>query len=281
MLRQHTVSAAVSLAGVGLHSGESVRATVQPAAADSGIVFVSMSGIEVPAHAMNVVDTTLATTLGRDGWTVATVEHLLAALVCEEIDNARIVVDGGEVPALDGSAKPWVDALRAVGRTEQDAPRRRIIVHTTIEVRDGDRVARLMPAPHFEVAARVVFAHPTVGEQRLDLCLHNGTFGHELAWARTFGFLHEVDYLRKSGLARGGGLDNAVVYGPDGPLNPEGLRGDDEAVRHKMLDMVGDLALAGLPVVARFEAELPGHALNRRLVLALLERTDCWELAVG
>jgi UDP-3-O-[3-hydroxymyristoyl] N-acetylglucosamine deacetylase len=281
MLRQNTLSAEVSLPGIGLHSGEAVRATIQPAAADSGIVFASTNGVEVPAHARHVVDTTLATTLGCDGWKVATVEHLLAALVCEGVDNARIVVEGGEVPALDGSARPWVDAIRAVGRTPQDAPWRRIVVRRSIEVRDGDRVARLLPAAGFEVSARIVFNHPTVGEQRLDLCLQNGTFGHELAWARTFGFLHEVDYLQKSGLARGGGLDNAVVYGPDGPLNPEGLRGVDEAVRHKMLDMVGDLALAGLPVIARFEADLPGHALNRRLVLALLEQTDSWELAVG
>jgi UDP-3-O-[3-hydroxymyristoyl] N-acetylglucosamine deacetylase len=281
MLHQHTVASPVHLSGIGLHSGLPVWARVEPAAPGAGLRFASTDGVEVPAHVDHVVDTTLATTLGRDGFTVATVEHLLAALVSEEIDNARIVVEGGEVPALDGSARPWVEALHAAGRLRQDAPRRRIVVRQPVEVRDGERVARLLPADAVELCARIVFHHKTVGEQRLDVRLHNGTFGHELAWARTFGFLHEVDYLRASGLARGGGLDNAVVYGPDGPLNPEGLRGPDEAVRHKMLDMVGDLALAGLPVIARFEAELPGHALNRRLVLALLAQPERWELAVG
>ena len=282
MSNQHTLRSPVALSGIGVHSGQPASVTLSPADPDTGVRFLRADLPDAPPVAArweNVVGTRLATSLGGHGYTIATVEHLLAALHAEGVDNALVAVDGPEVPVLDGSAAPWVDAVRSVGLAVQAARRLRLVVIRTVEVRDGARVARFVPADGLEVAARIDFEHPHVGEQSFSVKLHNGAFAAELAWARTFGFLHEVDALRAAGFALGGGLDNAVVYGPDGVLNPEGLRGADEAVRHKLLDMVGDLALIGMPVTARFEADQPGHALSCALVAALMADETAWEIA--
>ena len=284
MRRQHTLHRPVQVRGIGLHSGQEVSVRLLPAPAGAGLTFTSADRPDcepLPARYDQVLDTRLATTLGNAHWKVSTVEHLLAALLAEGIDNAIIEVTGEEIPVLDGSAAPWVEQIRAVGRTDQAALRRTLVVTSPVEVRDGDRVASLRPADGLEVAATIAFAHPGIGEQQLSLKLQNGTFGHELAWARTFGFLAEVEAMHRMGLALGGGLDNAVVYDDDGVLNPDGLRGPDEAVRHKMLDMVGDLALAGVAVQGRFEAIRPGHALNQALVRALFEAPEAWEIVEG
>lgn len=282
MSSQITLGRAVSLTGESLHRGTATRVELRPADPDTGFVFVrdDQPG-RIPAHQASVVGTLLATTLGNGLWSVATVEHLLAALRGVGLDNVEIAVDGEEVPALDGSARAWVDLVVEAGLVYQDAPRRHLVIRRPVEIRQGDRWARLSPASQLEIQARIDFAHPDVGQQQLDLTLINGAFVEHLCWARTFGFLTDVDRMRQMGLAQGGGLHNAIVYDDDGPLNPEGLRAQDELVRHKLLDMLGDLALAGHPVVGRLEAVRPGHALTVALVGQLLSETDAWELIEG
>ena len=284
MRHQHTLRSPVQVRGIGLHGGQKVSVRLLPAPPDTGLIFTAADQPDIaplPARYDQVLDTCLATTLGNSQWKVSTVEHLLAALLTEGIDNTTIEVDGEEIPVLDGSAAPWVEKIREAGRTCQETPRRTLVITTPIEVIDGNREARLLPSAGLEVAATIVFEHPGIGQQQLDLRLHNGTFGHELAWARTFGFLAEVEAMHRMGLALGGGLDNAVIYDQEGVLNPGGLRGPDEAVRHKLLDMIGDLALAGIAVQGRFEAIRPGHALNQALVRALFESPQSWEIVEG
>lgn len=276
---QTTLGRSVSLRGQSLHHGGETTTSLHPAPAGAGIVFRHRElGGAVPASAAAVTQTTLATTLGNGSWSIATVEHLLAALLGEGVDNAVVEIDGPEVPALDGSARGWVEAIGDAGRVEQSAPRRTLVLHRNVEVRQGDRLARLLPSEYLEVSARIDFAHKSVGRQELTVRLTPGAFARELAWARTFGFLSEVEQMRRMGLAQGGGLHNAVVFGPEGPLNPEGLRAPDELVRHKLLDMVGDLSLVGMPVRARMEADRPGHALTVALVSRLLDEPDAWSI---
>ena len=284
MRHQHTLSRPVQVDGIGLHGGQAVSVQILPAPIDAGVCFTAAGRPDVkplPARYDQVCDTLLATTLGNNQWRVSTVEHLLAALLAEGIDNAEIAVSGQEIPVLDGSAARWVEELQSAGRTAQDAPRRLLVVTKPVEVADGDRHARLLPADGLEIAASIVFEHPQIGHQELSLRLDNGAFSQELAWARTFGFLAEVEMMHRMGLAQGGGLDNAVVYDATGVLNPSGLRSPDEAVRHKLLDMVGDLALAGVAVQARFEAVRPGHALNQAMLKELFDTPGAWEIVNG
>jgi len=278
---QTTLRQPVQTSGIALHSGAQVSVRLLAAEAGTGVVFrrVDLSGApEVPAHISRVVDTRLATTVASGPAAVMTVEHLLAALMGLGVDNAVVEVDGPEVPAVDGSAMPWVDLVGTAGIVSVGTPRRRLVVNEPIEVRDGHRVARLLPCPRLELSARIRFDHPQVGEQALAVPLDNGAFSSELAWARTFGFLHDHECLRRMGLVRGVSLDNAVVFGPDGVLNAGGLRRADEPVRHKLLDMLGDLALLGLVVVGRFEAELPGHGLTLALMREVVRRPTSWTL---
>lgn len=276
---QTTLGRVVTVSGPSLHHGGEATTRLHPAPAGTGIIFrhSSFPG-RVPATVAHVVQTTLSTTIGNGVWSVATVEHLLAAMLGVGLDNAMVEIDSPEVPALDGSAAGWVEAIDEAGLIELHAPRRTLVLRSAVEVRQGDRVARLLPCDELELSARIDFAHRSVGRQELTVRLEPGAFSRELAWARTFGFLAEVDQMRSMGLAQGGGLHNAVVFGPDGPLNPEGLRAPDELVRHKLLDMVGDLALVGMPVRARMEAERPGHALTVALVARLMSQPEAWVL---
>lgn len=283
-MAQHTLAAAGRIAGIGLHSGEPVAVTLRPARPGTGLSVVRddlLGAAPVPVRVDRVVDSRLATVLGGSGWRVGTVEHLLAALLAEGLDNAEIGVEGPEVPVLDGSAAPWVALVRSVGLRRQDAPRRQIRVLEVVEVSEGSRRARLLPAEGLELSAAIHFDHPAIGAQRCAVRVDADAFSSGLAWARTFGFLHEVETMRAAGLARGGSLNNALVYGPEGVINPEGARSPDEPVRHKLVDMLGDLALLGMPVLGRFEAELPGHALSAQLMRALLARTGAWCLVEG
>lgn len=280
MPSQTTLRRSASLTGQSLHHGGATRVELRPAPPDTGYVFVreGCPGA-IPATQASVVQTMLATTLGNGHWSVATVEHLLAALRGMGLDNVEIAVDGDEVPALDGSARGWVELVQEAGLVSQAARRRTLVMRSPVEVRQGDRWARLSPAAALQVWARIDFDHPDVGQQELELSMHNGAFVDELCWARTFGFMADVERMRQMGLAMGGGLHNAIVYGPEGPLNPGGLRARDELVRHKLLDMLGDLALVGRPVCGRLEAERPGHALTVALVQALVDQPQAWELA--
>lgn len=278
---QHTLRAPLTCQGVGVHSGEVSRVTVRPAAAGAGLRMVRSDAVGAepgPVHVDAVADSRLATVLAGPGWRVSTVEHLLAALVASGVDNALIEVEGGEIPVLDGSAAPWMALLAEAGLVALPARRRVIVVCEPVEVRSGDRVARLLPAPRLALSAQIAFPHPRIGRQTFEISLDAETFSRELAWARTFSLLEGVEAMRAAGFARGGSLENALVYGEEDVLNPEGARAPDEPVRHKLLDMVGDVALAGMPLCARFEAELPGHALSAALLRTLFARPDAYRV---
>ena len=279
---QHTLAGPAIFAGVGLHSGQRVRAAILPAPTGSGIVFVRTDrggDNRVAARAGAVVQTRLNTVIGNAaGVTVSTIEHLMAALAALAVDNAVIELDGPEVPIMDGSALPFVQMIDHAGRRRQEAPRRYLEVLRPVEVADGDKRARLLPARRFELAFEIAFDSPVIGRQSVDLAVDEDSFRAELADARTFGFLHDVEALRRAGLALGGSLDNAVVVDGDRILNPEGLRRADEFVRHKALDAVGDLYVLGHPVIGRFEGLYAGHAINNAVVRALLGQPDAFRI---
>lgn len=280
MFYQHTIMKSVTFEGIGLHSGKPSSVVISPAAPHTGIVFVS-GGVVIPASYKNVVDTGFATTLGRGGVTVRTVEHLLAALAGLGIDNAVVEVDGPEVPVMDGSSVPFVNALTAAGIETQDAHRRHLKVVKPVTVHDGDKSASLLPSPVASVTYRIDFNHPMVADQCLSLELDTEAFVAEVAPTRTFGFLKDVEMLQKAGLALGGSLENAVVVDDGRILNEDGLRFPDEFVRHKILDAIGDVSLAGMPIIGHLVADKSGHALNHRLVCELIANPDCWVILEG
>lgn len=264
---QHTLARPFRVAGLGLRGGLPATVEAHPAPVGTGRVFV-VGGVVIPATVDHVVDTRLATSLGRDGARVSLVEHLCAALYAAGVDNVALHVDGDEVPALDGSARGWGEAILEAGLVSQGVPRRRFAVTEAIEVAAEGAWARLEPADHFELDLTVDFPHPAIGLQRFIGAAVGAAFFAELAWARTFGFLKDAEPLRALGIARGASLENTVVYDDAGVMNPGGLRAHDEVVRHKALDAVGDAALLGGQIDGRFSAYRAGHALH----LALLRK---------
>lgn len=281
---QRTLAKRASLSGVGLHSGAPVELTLAPAPVDHGIVFVrtDLPGRpEIPARPEFVVDTQLATTLGRGAARVATVEHLLAALVGMGIDNVRVELDGPEVPIVDGSSAPFCFVIREAGVATQRKAKRFLVIQSPVEVRDGEKFARFTPATKFSISCTIDFKHPLIGDQTFKVDFTDRTFDREIARARTFGFLKDVEKLKKLGLARGGSLDNAIVVDEFNILNPEGLRFSDEFVRHKILDAVGDLSLLGMPVVGHLVAHKSGHALNQKLVAAILADASAYAIVTA
>jgi UDP-3-O-[3-hydroxymyristoyl] N-acetylglucosamine deacetylase len=280
VVRQRTLKNAIRCSGVALHSGAAASIALLPAAAGSGIVFQRTDLPGAPAVRATwdrVVDTCMCTTLGDGGGVrVGTVEHLMAALAGCGIDNLRVEVDGPEVPIMDGSAEPFVRLIEEAGVVEQESPRRVIRVLKPVAVADGKREASLAPARRLELSVEIDFECGTVAHQAIRLDVVNGTFCRELARARTFGFLSDVARLRAAGLAKGGSLDNAIVISGDKVLNSEGLRYDDEFVRHKALDAVGDLYLAGAPIIGGFRGVCSGHAMNNALLRALFADDGAW-----
>jgi len=280
---QTTLRHAIDCTGVGLHSGVKVRLTLRPAPAGTGILFRRVDlvgrGAEIPATYHNAVETPLCTTLrNRNGVQVSTVEHLMAALAAYSVDNAIIELDGPEVPIMDGSAAPFTFLIECAGTVELNAPRRAVKVLKNVEISDDRRSAQLSPSDRFAVDFEIDFASTAIARQRFALTVTPENFRDDVAMARTFGFLHEVDQLREAGLCRGGSLDNAIVIDGDTVMNESGLRYEDEFVRHKVLDSIGDLYLAGAPVIGQFDGYRAGHALNLRLVRALFadETAWCW-----
>jgi UDP-3-O-[3-hydroxymyristoyl] N-acetylglucosamine deacetylase len=278
---QHTLAGQTSCVGIGLHTGKPVRVTLKPAGVDHGIVFVRLDAPEFSRRIAALVDkvttTELGTTLANSaGTSVATVEHLLAALFGMGIDNAVVELDGPEIPILDGSSEPFIELITMAGTRALGAPRRAIEVIKTVEVRSGDKVARLEPHDGFELDVTVNFTSRAIGRQRVIFDCTPDSFANDLGAARTFGFLHQVEAMQAKGLALGGSLENAVVIDGDEIVNEEGLRFTDEFVRHKALDAVGDLALAGAPIKGRYVAELSGHEMNVALVRALLADDTAW-----
>ncbi len=281
LVYQHTLAAPVIFAGQGLHTGRDVRAAVKPAGPSAGVTFVRTDihdrDNRISARGEAVIQTRLGTVVGNAaGATVSTIEHLMAALAALGVDNAVIELDGPEVPVMDGSAEPFVRMLDRVGLRRQSAPRRYIEILAPIEVVDGDRRAALGPADRFEMSFEIDFDSDAIGRQRVDLVMDEAGFRSELADARTFGFVQEVQALRDAGLARGGSMDNVVVIDGDRVLNPEGLRHPDEFVRHKALDALGDLYLLGAPLIGRFEGVKSGHEMNNALVRAVLAQPEAW-----
>ena len=279
---QHTLAGPAVFAGVGLHTGQRVRAAILPAPADSGIVFLRtdvQGDGRIEARAGNVSSTRLSTVIrNASGATVSTVEHLMAALYGLGIDNVLIELDGPEAPILDGSAEPFVSLIDRAGRRRQEALRQAIEILEPVEVLEGDKRAALVPARGFELSVEIDFASAAIGRQRLDIAVDETSFRAELAGSRTFGFLHEVEALRSAGLARGGALENAIVIDGDRVVNPEGLNRPDEFVRHKAVDAIGDLATLGRPLIGRYEGRCAGHALNNSLARALLASPHAYRL---
>lgn len=280
---QHTLRSLIHFHGVGLHGGQPVAMIVRPAPTNHGIHFVrtDVKGKNnfISATWDNVSDTKLCTVItNEDGVSVGTIEHLMAALQGCHIDNALIEINGPEVPIMDGSSLAFVKEIERVGSLEQDVPRHMIRILKTISVQDGDKTVFLSPAKEPSFSGEIEFDHPSIGRQNYETEIVNGNFPHELAECRTFGFEKEVQYLRSIGLARGGSLDNAIVLGEDGGiLNPNGLRRPDEFIRHKLLDAVGDLALAGAPILGRYHGIKAGHDMNNRILRALFADNSAWE----
>jgi UDP-3-O-[3-hydroxymyristoyl] N-acetylglucosamine deacetylase len=268
---QRTIAKRVSCTGVGLHSGKPATLTLAPAPADAGVSFVRMDlGVEIPARNEFVADTTLSTNLASGDARVHTVEHVMAALHGMGIDNCRVEVDGPEIPILDGSAAPFVCLVHEAGVKVQRAGKRWLVVEQAVEIRDGDKVARLEPSDAFSVEFTADFAHPLITNQGFRVTLNDRVFEREVARARTFCFLRDIERMQAAGLAKGGSLENAIVVDEFSILNPEGLRYPDEFARHKVLDAIGDLALFGLPVLGALTAVKSGHAMNQALVKKVL-----------
>ncbi len=280
---QQTLASKRTLCGIGLHSGKPVRLTILPAPADHGLVFrrtdLPRAASDIVVGPENWVEASLCTVLrNAHGATVSTIEHLLAALHGCGVHNARIDIDGPEVPILDGSAAPFVTQILAAGLAPQDAPLRALRVLRAIEVRRGDARARLIPAPELQIAFEIAFDEPLIGEQRVALSMHNGTFLRELSDCRTFCMRADVEMMQANGLALGGTLDNAVVFDRGRVISKGGLRRKDEPVRHKVLDVMGDLYVAGLPILGRYEGFKAGHALSGRVLQELFAAPENYEI---
>jgi UDP-3-O-[3-hydroxymyristoyl] N-acetylglucosamine deacetylase len=282
MVQQRTIKNVTRATGVGLHSGEKVYLTMRPAAPDAGIVFRRVDvqpPVEIPADATLVSETTLCTGLSQGGAKVQTVEHLMSALAGLGIDNILVELSAPEVPIMDGSSGPFVFLLQSAGIVEQDAPKRFIRVKRAVEVRDGDKIARFEPFEGFRLGFTIEFNHPAIptSQSRAEVEFSTENYIREVSRARTFGFMHDLEYMRDRNLGLGGSMDNAIVLDDFRVLNDDGLRYADEFVRHKILDAVGDLYLAGHPIIGAFEGFKSGHALNNTLVRALMADRSAWE----
>jgi UDP-3-O-[3-hydroxymyristoyl] N-acetylglucosamine deacetylase len=283
MFGQRTLQNRISASGVGLHSGERINMTLHPAPADTGIVFRRSDlspNVDIPAHATQVGDTRLGTVLGQGGARVSTVEHLMSALAGLGVDNCLVELTAAEVPIMDGSADPFVFLLQSAGLAEQDQPKRFVRILERVEVRDADKWARFDPHDGFRVNFEIDFDHPLLsrGLTRATMEFSSTTYLKEVARARTFGFMRDLETLRRHNLALGGSLDNAIVLDDSKVLNAEGLRCSDEFVKHKVLDAIGDLYLLGYGLIGEFSGFKSGHGLNNRLLRELLARPGSFRI---
>ncbi|MFN8002525.1 MAG: UDP-3-O-acyl-N-acetylglucosamine deacetylase [Acidobacteriota bacterium] len=280
MSKQTTIQQPFSASGIGLHSASPVKVTVKPAPAYTGYLFrrVDLNDFEIPASPQYVTHVSYATTLMKSGVMIATVEHLLSALLGCGVDNAVIEVDSLEVPILDGSSQQWVDLIAQAGIVALDAPRAFLRVLKRIEVSEKNRTMSIEPADEFRISCVIDFNHPMIGVQERELSFRVGNYAQDIAPARTFGFVEELELLRQNGLARGGSLENAIALTPQGILNDEPLRFGDEFVRHKILDIIGDLALCGMPILGHVHAVRSGHGLHTMLLSTLLRDREAWEV---
>src|SRR5512139_598765 len=281
MICQRTIDKTVAISGIGLHTGARINMTLRPAEADTGIVFHRHHGAQVTtieARSANVVDTRMATVLGRGEVRVSTVEHLLATLAAYGIDNLHIDIDGAEVPVMDGSAAPFAMLIESAGLRKLSKGRIYLAIRHPLTVTDGEKRVNIIPSRFFRMTFDIAFDHPCIALQQRTMKVTTESFRRELAPARTFGFLRDVERLKAVGLARGGSLENAIVIDDQRILNPEGLRFPDEFVRHKILDAIGDLSLIGYPILGHVRGFKAGHDINHRLVEKILDNPHCWQL---
>ena len=279
-MNQTTLAKSVSTSGIGLHTGVDVNLTLKPAPENTGYVFVrtDLDNFEIPASVEYISHCAYATTLVRRGVVLSTCEHLLSALRGSGVDNCFIELDNIEIPILDGSSENFLELIEKAGIVEQNSPRHTLVIKKRVEIDSNGRKMSVEPAENFEIDCVIDFPHPFINRQTYNFVLENGSFGREIASARTFGFTHEIDMLRKANLAQGGSLDNAIVLTDSGMLNETPLRFADEFVRHKILDIIGDLALLGMPVAGKFTAEKSGHSIHAQLMSKLLKTESAWEI---
>jgi len=276
---QTTIKKAVELVGIGLHKGSPVRLKLEPLESNSGIIFYrSDVDVAIPLKPENVVDTKMATVIGKDGYVISTIEHMLSAVYAYGIDNLKVIVDADEVPVMDGSSASYCMLLDEAGIKELDAPKKIMKIKKDVIIQEGDKYVKLSPSPDLKYDFTIKFPHPVIQNQDYVLEFTKENYKNEISRARTFGFLHEVQYLRSKGLALGGSLDNAIVLDEKKVLNPEGLRFSDEFVRHKILDAIGDMSLIGMNFVGNYEAMAGSHDLNHKLTLELLKDADSFEV---
>ncbi len=279
MILQRTIKKAATISGIGLHSGARITLKMRPATANTGIIFYRTDGdqtVEIKACSENVVDTRMATVIGRQGVTISTIEHFMAALAAFGVDNLHVEIDGPEVPVLDGSAAPFTREIQQAGIKTLNRCRKFIAIRKPLEIIEGEKRINIIPSRFFRISFDIAFDHQAISVQHHSVKLSTETFCKEIASARTFGFLHEVEYLKANGLARGGSLENAVVIDDKGVMNPEGLRFQDEFVRHKILDAVGDFSLLGAPILGHIRAFKAGHDLNAKMVKLIEENPEHW-----
>ena len=282
-MNQTTLRKRVSIKGIGLHTGVEVNMALRPAPENTGYIFVrtDLDDFEIPASVEYISHCSYATTLMRRGVVLSTCEHLLSALRGSGVDNCFIDLDNIEIPILDGSSENFLELIEKAGIVEQNSPRHILKVTGRVEIDQGGRRMSVEPADQFEIDCVIEFPHPFINRQTYHFVLDNGSFGREIASARTFGFTHEIDMLRKANLAQGGSLDNAIVLTEDGMLNETPLRYTDEFVRHKILDIIGDVALLGMPVAGKFTAEKSGHSIHAQLMSKLLKTESAWEIVTS
>jgi len=278
---QRTIKQEINCRNIGLHSGRKVSMTIKPSGVDEGISFIrkDLPGeVRIKADFENVRDTILATTIGHNGTTVSTVEHLLSAFCGMGVDNAIVEVDAAEIPIMDGSALPFVNLLKDVGTEMQGKCKKLLVIIKPVSVTDGDGKAMFLPSPEFKITYDIDFEHPLIGRQSYHMTFSDVVYEKDICSARTFGFLKDVEYLQAKGLALGGSLRNAVVLDDRRVINKEGLRCHDEFVKHKILDAIGDLSLLGTPIIGHFIAYKSGHRLNNLLLKELMAHKECWKM---
>ena len=279
-IRQRTLTSPVSCSGVGVHSGKAVNLKINPAPVNHGIKFVRTDLLDSPgisAHFNMVVDTSLATVIGYEGFIVSTIEHLMAAFSGLSIDNALVEIDAYEMPIMDGSAGPFTDLILTAGIESQDMPRSYFRVREPIELDGQGKFVGIYPADNYRITGTIEFDHPLIGQQSCSFDISEDLFADQISKARTFGFLEEYELLKRFGLARGGSLDNVIVIAEDRIMNPEGLRFPDEFVRHKILDCIGDFSLIGMPIIGHVVVKKSGHAFNHAFLKKFFDEKESWQ----
>jgi UDP-3-O-[3-hydroxymyristoyl] N-acetylglucosamine deacetylase len=282
-IRQRTLASPVSCSGVGVHSGKAVNLKINPAPVNHGIKFVRTDLLDSPgisAHFNMVVDTSLATVIGYEGFIVSTIEHLMAAFSGLSIDNALVEIDAYEMPIMDGSAGPFTDLILTAGIESQDMPRSYFRVREPIELDEQGKFVGIYPADNYRITGTIEFDHPLIGQQSCSFDISEDLFADQISKARTFGFLEEYELLKRFGLARGGSLDNVIVIAEDRVMNPEGLRFPDEFVRHKILDCIGDFSLIGMPIIGHVVVKKSGHAFNHAFLKKFFDEKESWQTCI-